>query len=174
MQSSFVKKVCHPDSLLSAALTRLSAMRRKKKPETLVHGSEIVDEALLNLPREERIMVQRLRMLVKECLPNASEQAYYGLGVPFYRHNRLICFIWPPSISWGPSRSETSKKKGVTLGFCQGNRMSNEEGHLLPEGRKQVYCMYFQKLVDIDEPLVRSLLFEAGLIDESFRRKTGR
>lgn len=150
-------------------------MKARKKPDTLVQGSDIVDEAMLKLPREERVLVQRLRALVKECLPKASEMAYYGLGVPFYRHNRLICFIWPPSISWGPVRSkETAKKKGVTLGFCQGNRMSNEEGHLLSEGRKQVYCMYFQKLADIDEPLIRSLLFEAGLIDETFRRKKDR
>jgi hypothetical protein len=150
-------------------------VKRRRKPETLVPGAEIVDEAMMKLRREERLLVQRLRMLVSECLPKASEQAYYGLGVPFYRHNRLICFIWPPSISWGPGRSkETPNKKGVTLGFCQGNRMSNEEGRLLSEGRKQVYCMYFQKLTDIDEPLVRSLLFEAGLIDETFRRRKAR
>lgn len=147
-------------------------MKRRKKPETLVPGSEIVDEALLKLPREERVMMQRLRAIIRECLPKASEQAYYGLGVPFYRHNRLICFIWPPSIFWGPKRSkETQEAKGLALGFCQGNLMSNEEGHLLAEGRKQVYCMYFHKLGDINEPLIRSLLFEAGMIDEGFRRK---
>lgn len=49
--------------------------------------------------------------------------------------------------------------------------MSNEEGHLLAEGRKQVYCMYFHKPGDINEQLIRSLLFEAGMIDESFHRK---
>ncbi len=126
---------------------------------------------MLKLPREERVMMQRLRAIIRECLPKASEQAYYGLGVPFYRHNRLICFIWPPSISWGPKRSkETQAAKGLSLGFCQGYLMSNEEGHLLAEGRKQVYCMYFQKPGDINEPLIRSLLFEAVIIDEGFRR----
>lgn len=115
-------------------------------------------------------MVQRLRVLVQECLPKASEQAYYGMGVPFYRHNRLICFIWPPSIFWGPKRTtETQQAKGLALGFCQGNLMSNEGGHLKAEGRKQIYCMYFQKPSDIDEPLIRALLFEAGMIDEGFR-----
>lgn len=120
-------------------------------------------------------MVQRLRALVQECLPKASEQAYYGMGVPFYRHNRLICFIWPPSIFWGPSRtSETQKSKGLALGFCQGYLMSNEEGHLKAEGRKQVYCMYFHKSSDIDEPLIRALLFEAGMIDEGFQSRRKR
>ncbi len=144
-------------------------MSRKKKSETLVPGTEIVDEAMQKLPRQERAVVQRLRALVKECLPKASEQAYYGVGVPFYRHHRLICFIWPPSVFWGPKRTpESQQKKGISLGFCQGNLMSNEDGHLLAEGRKQVYCMYFHHLDDIDEPLIRALLFEAGMIDDAF------
>jgi hypothetical protein len=147
-------------------------VNRRRKSETLQPGTDIVDEALLKLPRLERVMVQRLRGLVKECLPKASEQAYYGVGVPFFRHNRLICFIWPPSAHWGPRKTpEKQQKKGVTLGFCQGYLMSNEGGHLLAEGRKQVYCMYFNKLQDIDDALVRALLFEAGLIDESFAKK---
>lgn len=151
-------------------------MKRRKKPDTLVPGTDIVDEAVLKLPRNERVIMETLRALIRECLPKASEQAYYGLGVPFYRHNRLICFIWPPSVFWGPKRTaETQQAKGVALGFCQGNRMSNEGGHLLAEGRKQVYCMYFHHLADIDVPLIRSLLFEAGLIDEEFgKRKRAR
>lgn len=147
-------------------------MKTRRKPETLVPGSDIVDAAMAKLPKEERAMVQRLRLLVQECLPKASEQAYYGMGVPFYRHNRLICFIWPSSIFWGPNRTtETQKKKGLALGFCQGYLMSNDEGHLKAEGRKQVYCMYFHKPADIDEAIIRALLYEAGMIDESFRKK---
>lgn len=150
-------------------------MKTRKKPETLVPGSEIVDAAMLKLPRQERVMVQRLRTLVQECLPKASEQAYYGMGVPFYRHNRLICFIWPPSIFWGPKRtSESQKSKGLALGFCQGNLMSNEDGVLLAEGRKQVYCMYIHSMKEINENQIRALLFEAELIDERFAKKKKR
>lgn len=160
---------------MSTRLASLNSVKTRKKRDTLVPGSDIVDEAMVRLPRQERIMVQRLRALVRECLPKASEQAYYGLGVPFYRHHRLICFIWPYSIYWGPKNSSTVKRaNGVTLGFCQGNRMSNEEGHLKAEGRKQVYCMYLDQPADIDEPLIRSLLFEAGLIDDDFQRKKTR
>ena len=49
--------------------------------------------------------------------------------------------------------------------------MSNEDGALLAEGRKQVYMMYFKKLADIDENQLRALLFEAAMIDEQFARK---
>lgn len=130
-----------------------------------------VDEMIMSLPRNERVIVERLRALVFECLPMATEKSYYGEGLPFYTHNRLICFIWPSSVYWGKKRSrEKQKAKGVTLGFCQGNKMSNEDGVLLAEGRKQVYVMYFNSLSAIDEQQVRALLYEAQLIDESFKK----
>lgn len=125
------------------------------------------------LPRDERVLVNRLRQLVAECVPKAEEKAYYGMGVPFYTHNRLICFIWPPSVFWDTTgrKKESSNPKGVSLGFCQGNRMSNEDGVLLAEGRKQVYVMYIKSLKDLDENQVRALLFEAAMIDEEFAKK---
>lgn len=129
-----------------------------------------VEEFLVTLPKEEAVIVRRLRALVKECLPKAQEKLNYG--APYYTHHRMICFIWPPSAYWGPKRlNDKLQDKGVTLGFCYGNLMSNDEGVLLAEGRKQVYAMYFKALKDIDEQLVRSLLFEAGALDDSFAKK---
>ena len=49
--------------------------------------------------------------------------------------------------------------------------MSNEEGVLLAEGRKQVYMMYFKSIKDLNENHVRALLFEAAIIDEQFGKK---
>lgn len=129
-----------------------------------------VEDALQAIPKGERVVVERLRALIRECLPRAEEHGYYGMGVPFYRHNRLICFIWPPSINFGKD-NRGHMDKGVSLGFNQGNLMSNDEGVLLAEGRKQVYVMYFKTLADIDEPLIRSLLYEAEMLDDSFKRK---
>jgi hypothetical protein len=130
--------------------------------------SGTVDEVILALPRNEQAIVKRLRALVLECLPFAEEKNSYG--VPFYRHNRMICFIWPPSISWGEKR-EKYEEKGVTLGFCQGYLFANDEGLLLSEGRKQVYCMYFKSLNEIRDEEIRALLYEAEIIDNSFRKK---
>ena len=59
----------------------------------------------------------------------------------------------------------------VALGFCQGNKMANEQGLLHADGRKQVYCMYFNSLSEIDEAQVRALLYEASIIDEEFGRQ---
>jgi hypothetical protein len=49
--------------------------------------------------------------------------------------------------------------------------MSNEEGTLLAEGRKQVYVMYFMSLKDLDEQQVRARLFEAAMIDDQFAKR---
>jgi hypothetical protein len=125
------------------------------------------------LSGEEKSIVKRLRALVLECLPKAIEKNSYGVSVPFFSHNRMICFIWPPSVSWG-KKKYTLEGHGVTLGFCQGNRMSNDDGILLKEGRKQVYCMYFKSVKEIDDQQIRSLLYEAEIIDETFSPKKRR
>ena len=132
-----------------------------------------VDEAILLLPKTEQAIVRRLRALILECLPKAEEKGYYGLGVPFYTRHRMICFIWPSSFAWGKKPKE-NKDKLVTLGFCQGNLMSNEDGVLKAEGRKQVYCMYINSLAEINDDQIRALLFEAELIDETFGLKKKR
>jgi hypothetical protein len=139
----------------------------------MARSDKSVDEAIAALPRTEQVIVKRLRALVQECLPKAIEESKYGWGVPFYSHHRLICFIWPPSIFWGSNKKkkEKNEQKGVTLGFCQGNKMSNEDGALLIEGRKQVYCMYFKTLKEINDEQIRSLLFEAELVDDGFKKK---
>ena len=129
-----------------------------------------LEEVIAGLPKNERVIVQRLRVLILECLPKATEKITYG--VPFYTHNRMICFIWPPSVYWEPEKQRKDlKEKGVTLGFCQGNKMSNHDGVLLVEGRKQVYCMYFKSLEEIDDAQIRSLLFEAEIVDDGFKKK---
>lgn len=134
----------------------------------MLSTQKTVDEFLAELPRREQVLVKRLRYLVLECLPFATEKLVYG--VPFYSQNRLVCFIWPPSISWG-KKKESALEKGVTLGFCQGNLMANEDGILLAENRKQVYCMYFKMLKEVDDDRIKALLYEADMIDGTFRKK---
>jgi hypothetical protein len=133
--------------------------------------AESIEEMLMTLPKKEQVLVNCLRALIMECIPKAEEKAYYGEGIPFYRHNKLICFIWPASVFWGPKRTpDTQKAKGTSLGFNQGYLMSNEDGALLAEGRKQVYVMYFQTVDDIDEDQVKALLFEAAMLDDTFKK----
>jgi hypothetical protein len=134
-----------------------------------------IDEMIAALPRDEQVLVKKLRALVIECIPQATEKAYKDMVMPFYTRNRLICFISPPSAVWEPNANlKKQKTKGVALGFNQGKLMANEDGVLMSEGRKQVYMMYFKKLDEIDENQVRALLFEAAMIDEQFATKKKR
>ena len=135
-------------------------------------NSRSFDEILFGLPRAEQELVKRLRTLILECIPKATEHIYDDADFPFYRHNKLICYIWPASVLWKEGRtSETQNEKGTALGFNQGYLMSNEEGTLLAEGRKQVYVMYFKSLKDLDEQQVRAWLFEAAMIDDQFANR---
>jgi Domain of unknown function (DU1801) len=129
-----------------------------------------VDEIILNLPKHEQAIVKKLRSLVLDCLPKSEEKLTYG--APFYTRNRMICFIWPPSITWGvQTKAGKHADKGVSFGFCQGHLMANKDGALLKENRKQVYCLYFKTLSEINEQQIRALLFEADLIDQTFSKK---
>jgi hypothetical protein len=161
-----IKKNSDSESLLPMSCQCCILLSGKNMPH------KTIDEIIESLPRSEQVIVKRLRSLVHECLPKAEEKSYDDVGFPFYRHNRLICFIWPPSVYWDRKATlETQEAKGVALGFNQGNLMSNQDGVLLAEGRKQVHCIYFHSLNDIDEDRVRALLFEAGMIDDRFKKK---
>ena len=110
------------------------------------------DEMFMSLPKNEQVIVKCLRDLITECLPQAMEKTFYDIGIPFYSHHRLICYIWPASIFWDKKKNlGTRNLKGTVLGFNQGYLMANEDGVLLGEGRKQVYVMYFHSLKDIKE-----------------------
>ena len=109
---------------------------------------------MASFPRSEQVLAKRLRLLILESVPKAEEKFYHDMSMIFYRHNKLICYI-------------AQVNKGMLLGFNQGHLISDEEGILLKEGRKQVKTIYFQ---DIDEVKVRPLLFEAAMIDDTFVR----
>jgi uncharacterized protein YdhG (YjbR/CyaY superfamily) len=57
-----------------------------------------VDEFLDYLPDNEREIVDFLRDIVFNSLPNPLEKLSYN--VPFYHLNSRVCFIWPASVPW--------------------------------------------------------------------------
>ena len=118
------------------------------------------------LPREERFIFQRLRDIVLETEPRLMETKSYG--VPYYSRHKRICFIWPVSAPDAP-KAKNQKDDGtlVTLGFCYGNLLSNVQGLLLAEERKQVYIIRLRSLKDLQaiEKQVAEILNEAVLLD---------
>lgn len=116
-----------------------------------------LDDLFAYLPEDELQMVQALRQLVYECIPEVREKLSYN--VPFFRVKRNICFIWPGSVPWGGTF------EGVQFGFTKGHLMVNEDDYLEAGNRKYVRIRTFKSLKEIDFEKLRSLLYEAALID---------
>ena len=119
------------------------------------------------LPREERLVFQRLRVLILETEPRLLEKINYG--VPYFARNRMVCFIWPISAPHAPiAKNQTWDDTIVSLGFCYGNKLSNEQGILLSEGRKQVYIIRLRSLTELQklEKPITEIVQEAVMVDE--------
>ena len=117
-----------------------------------------VNDFIVNLPKEERVIVKKLRDLLIETEPRFREKLSYG--VPYFSRNRRVCFIWPASAPLGPKNAK------VLFGFCYANLLSNVQGILLKEGRKQVYIARFSSLNEIDEKLLLEIIQEALIVDD--------
>jgi hypothetical protein len=127
-----------------------------------------VDDFIADLTGSEKLIVRRLRSLILETGPRLQEKLSYG--VPYYSHHRRICFLWPSScIPCSESRPEPVHGE-VTLGLCYGNLLSNVQGLLLKEDRKQVFLVKFSALDQIDEHAIREIIQEAVLADEEFKK----
>jgi hypothetical protein len=119
-----------------------------------------VQEFLDYLPENELKVVNRLRKIVFDCLPDVTEKLSYN--VPFYKVHKTICFIWPASVKWGKQQTY----EGVRFGFANGNLMSDSENYLEKGSRKQVYWRTFSSVKEINEDILKTYIFEAAIIDQ--------
>lgn len=117
-----------------------------------------VEEFLDYLPDGERRIVEILRGLIRECVPDAKEKLSFN--VPFYARHYSLAFIWPSAVPWG-----TVPQSGVQLGFARGNLIEDDLGWLEHGSRKQVYIKTFHKAGEIDPEMVRAYLFAAVEVD---------
>ncbi len=122
-----------------------------------------VGELLDFLPDQERELVDILRTIILECLPNCVEKLSYN--VPYYFGHSRICFIWPASVPWG-----NLEQNEVLLGFCKGYLLMDEIGYLEKGNRKKVFGKTFKHKKEIDEDLLKAYLFEALELDEIHKK----
>lgn len=114
------------------------------------------------LPEDERIITDVLRQIILETLPpHCKEKLTYN--VPFYYGKRRICLIWPASVPWG------GIKKGVLLGFCQGNKLKDKDHYLTHGTNKQIFYKIYHSTDEIDAEAVINLLREAIELDNKFK-----
>jgi len=134
----------------------------KKKMQD-VHFKSI-GEFLDFLPEEELKLVEFLREMILECIPNVKEKLSFN--VPFYSRYATICFIWPGSVPWGEAT-----KKGVRFGFTSGYLLEDSERYLDKNNRKQIYTKDFFRIQDVDTKILKAYLIEALMIDEEKEKR---
>jgi hypothetical protein len=133
-------------------------MAKKSKMQNI--SFDTVEDFLEFLPADELRIVDALRMLVLDCMPDAIEKLSFN--VPFYKRHKTVCFIWPASVFWGSKKTY----EGVRFGFANGYLMQDEIGYLNKGDRKQIYWRDFTSVSEIDISLLRAYLFEAMMIDD--------
>jgi len=130
------------------------------KPRSFIKINSLI-ELFEILPDEERVIVDVLRQIILENLPqNCKEKIAYN--VPFFYGNRGICIIWPSTIPRG------GISKGVLLGFWHGNKLNDADQYLTKGSNKQVFYKIYHTADEINEPAVVKLLQEAIRIDHLF------
>ncbi len=118
-----------------------------------------IDEFLDYIPDEELKIVDELRNLVFDCIPDINEKLSYN--VPFYARKKTICFIWPASIPWG-----NVKENHVVLGFSNGHQIPDPFNILERETRRHISTISFSVSEGINPEVVRFYLFEALELDK--------
>ena len=124
------------------------------------------DDFIADLPPDEKSIVTSLRSIVKGCSDRLTEKLSYG--VPYYYGHSRICFIWPASAG------AITISKGVILGFCRGNLLSNANGLLQGRGRKEVWDVIYEHPSQLDPAQIRETVNEAILLDEELASKKKR
>lgn len=122
-----------------------------------------LDDFFCQLQGNEQAIVQDLRDIVLNSIPNVREKLSYN--VPYYYRHQRICFIWPASVPWG-----NVKQNGVLFGFCQGHLLTDELAYLDRGNRKQVYTKTYTMPDEIDRTLLQAYLAEALEVDESLHQ----
>ena len=120
-----------------------------------------LDDLFAFLPEEELEIVQALRGMIYECLPEISEKLSYN--VPFFKLRKNVCFIWPGSVPWG------GIFEGVQFGFTRGHLLTDPNGYLETGSRKFVRTKNFKSLKEIGFDKLSELLFEAALVDKEIK-----
>lgn len=87
-------------------------------------------------------------------VPEVTNKIRYK--VPFYYRKSWICYLNP-----------VKKTLGVELVFLRGNELSNEQGLLAANGRKQVMGITFHNTTEIPVEGILEVLQEAIWLDET-------
>jgi hypothetical protein len=117
------------------------------------------------LPQNEKLIVDVLRQIIVETLPDYCKEKI-SYNVPFFYGHKGICIIWPSTVPRG------GIKQGVLLGFWYGHRLTDGDGYLSRGTNKQVFYKIYHTPEEIDENPIKELLKQAVKLDGSFKKNS--
>ena len=121
-----------------------------------------IEAFLAFLPESELQIVNLLRRIVVDCIPDCQEKLAYN--VPFFYRRSRICYVWPSSVPWG------GLKEGVAIGFCRGSELIDEGDYFDKKG-KGIALKVFLTVEELDLDLLKFYIYEACLIDGNANHK---
>lgn len=110
------------------------------------------------IPANELKIVEFHRQIINSYIPDCKEKL--SNNVPFFSRHKKICYIWPSSIPWG------AVEKGVAKGFTQGSKLSIDSNYFDKCNNTTVYKKIYTDAKQIDIEFLKSLLYEAVIIDQ--------
>ncbi len=125
-----------------------------------------VEDYINSLEGEEYAISNYLHQIIINTSPKIKAKLSYG--VPYYRINYRLCFIWPSTAPY------SIIKEGVQLGFCKGSLLSNAQRLLDMGNRKEVAIVNLTHTSQINEQFINEILYEAIEIDEMVFRERKR
>ena len=113
------------------------------------------------LPENEKIIVDVLRHIVIDTLPNYCQEKL-SFNVPYFYGKKGICIIWPSTIPRG------GIKEGVLFGFWYGNKLNDVDRYLTHGTNKQIFYKIYKTPEEINQRKIIRLLKEAIKLDKQF------
>ncbi|MEM1321397.1 MAG: DUF1801 domain-containing protein [Bacteroidota bacterium] len=92
-----------------------------------------------------------LHHLILSLIPQVEQSIKWSL--PFYKYHGMLGYINP-------------RQTHVNLCFTYGIHLSNEQGLLQVEGRKQIRCIHFHSIEEVYRETVSEVILEAALLNE--------
>ncbi|MFD0855066.1 DUF1801 domain-containing protein [Actinomadura adrarensis] len=102
------------------------------------------------VPDDFRPIVEKLRVLVRECAPHAAEVVLYGS--PAWKGTRSMAII---SVS----------KTHLTFAFDRGAEFDDPHGLLAGTGKKTRHVK-LKSMTDVNEPALRDYITQAAKLDQ--------
>jgi hypothetical protein len=114
-----------------------------------------VDAFIDGLPPDKAVLVNRVRELLHELVPEIVEKLSFK--IPFYHYHGMFCYINPT-------------EKGIDLGFCRGKDLTEEFPQLQLKERAIIATVLIQSVRDFEKLQLRELITAAAIWNEEARR----